>query len=202
MPGSLCNRLHRYSGPAWPWLCRPGLYPSANTVDWNAAVQPIERCPAGSPTRPAGAEPLAVAHLCGVDRDVRFPLACSRRTLALTYQHTRPTASGTVKWSNATKGFGFMQPDSGGKDVFVHISAVERAGLQGLNEGQRSATKYNRNAAEKQPSISRSDIRLDGGSAALSFARGSKGLKNSDRMGTLCKPLRAVTQFRTHSAGV
>ena len=49
----------------------------------------------------------------------------------------RPMASGTVKWFNATKGFGFIQPDSGGKDVFVHISAVERAGLQGLNEGQK-----------------------------------------------------------------
>ena len=46
-------------------------------------------------------------------------------------------ASGTVKWFNATKGFGFIQPDNGGKDVFVHISAVERAGLNGLNEGQK-----------------------------------------------------------------
>ena len=46
-------------------------------------------------------------------------------------------ASGTVKWFNATKGFGFIQPDSGDKDVFVHISAVERAGLAGLNEGQK-----------------------------------------------------------------
>ena len=46
-------------------------------------------------------------------------------------------ASGTVKWFNAQKGFGFIQPDSGGKDVFVHISAVERAGLNGLNEGQK-----------------------------------------------------------------
>jgi CspA family cold shock protein len=80
-------------------------------------------------------------------------------------------ASGTVKWFNAAKGFGFIQPDRGGKDVFVHISAVERAGLQGRNEGQRSATKYKRNAEEKQPSISRSDIRLDGGPAAPSFTR-------------------------------
>jgi CspA family cold shock protein len=46
-------------------------------------------------------------------------------------------ANGTVKWFNATKGFGFIQPEDGGKDVFVHISAVERAGLRGLNEGQR-----------------------------------------------------------------
>ena len=46
-------------------------------------------------------------------------------------------ASGTVKWFNAQKGFGFIQPDGGGKDVFVHISAVERAGLNGLNEGQK-----------------------------------------------------------------
>jgi CspA family cold shock protein len=46
-------------------------------------------------------------------------------------------ATGTVKWFNATKGYGFIQPDSGGKDVFVHISAVERAGLSSLNEGAK-----------------------------------------------------------------
>ena len=46
-------------------------------------------------------------------------------------------ANGTVKWFNATKGFGFIQPEDGSKDVFVHISAVERAGLRGLNEGQK-----------------------------------------------------------------
>lgn len=46
-------------------------------------------------------------------------------------------ASGTVKWFNATKGFGFIQPDDGGKDAFVHISAVERAGLSNLAEGQK-----------------------------------------------------------------
>lgn len=44
---------------------------------------------------------------------------------------------GTVKWFNATKGFGFIQPESGGADVFVHISALERAGMQSLAEGQK-----------------------------------------------------------------
>lgn len=46
-------------------------------------------------------------------------------------------ASGTVKWFNSTKGFGFIQPSDGSKDAFVHISAVERAGLTGLREGQK-----------------------------------------------------------------
>ena len=46
-------------------------------------------------------------------------------------------ATGTVKWFNATKGFGFIAPDAGGPDVFVHISAVERSGLMGLSDGQK-----------------------------------------------------------------
>jgi CspA family cold shock protein len=46
-------------------------------------------------------------------------------------------ANGTVKWFNPTKGFGFITPDEGGSDAFVHISAVERAGMHSLNEGQR-----------------------------------------------------------------
>ncbi len=45
--------------------------------------------------------------------------------------------SGTVKWFNPTKGYGFIAPDSGDKDIFVHISAVQRAGLRSLNEGQK-----------------------------------------------------------------
>ncbi len=48
-------------------------------------------------------------------------------------------SNGTVKWFNAQKGYGFIQPDDGGKDVFVHISAVERAGLRELREGQKVA---------------------------------------------------------------
>ncbi|QEO17941.1 cold-shock protein [Acetobacter vaccinii] len=46
-------------------------------------------------------------------------------------------ATGTVKWFNTTKGFGFIAPDEGGKDVFVHITAVQAAGLRGLNDGQK-----------------------------------------------------------------
>ncbi|MFK5979387.1 MAG: cold-shock protein [Rhizobiaceae bacterium] len=46
-------------------------------------------------------------------------------------------ANGTVKWFNSTKGYGFIEPENGGKDVFVHVSAVEQAGLQGLNDNQK-----------------------------------------------------------------
>jgi CspA family cold shock protein len=63
-------------------------------------------------------------------------------------------ATGTVKWFNGQKGFGFIQPDDGGNDVFVHISAVERAGLSGLAEGQKVSfeiqvdTKRSKSSAE------------------------------------------------------
>jgi CspA family cold shock protein len=55
-------------------------------------------------------------------------------------------ATGTVKWFNPTKGFGFIQPDSGGSDVFVHVSAVQKAGLRTLNDGQKVSYEL---AAEK-----------------------------------------------------
>jgi CspA family cold shock protein len=60
-------------------------------------------------------------------------------------------ATGTVKWFNGAKGFGFIQPDEGGPDVFVHISAVERAGLRSLNEGQKITYEL-----EKDPSSGKS----------------------------------------------
>jgi cold shock protein len=53
-------------------------------------------------------------------------------------------ATGTVKWFNATKGFGFIQPNDGGADVFVHISAVERAGMGSLNEGDKVSYELER----------------------------------------------------------
>jgi cold shock protein len=58
------------------------------------------------------------------------------RHLISTERKETMMATGTVKWFNPTKGYGFIQPQGGGKDVFVHISAVERAGLSTLNEGQ------------------------------------------------------------------
>ena len=61
-------------------------------------------------------------------------------------------ATGTVKWFNGTKGFGFIQPDDGSTDVFVHISAVERAGLDGLGEGQKVSFEVTQGPKGKQAS--------------------------------------------------
>ncbi len=59
-------------------------------------------------------------------------------------ERTDNMTTGTVKWFNATKGFGFIQPDDGGKDVFVHVSAVERSELGRLNEGQKVSYELER----------------------------------------------------------
>ncbi|HEY1944109.1 MAG TPA: cold-shock protein [Roseiarcus sp.] len=69
-------------------------------------------------------------------------------------------ATGTVKWFNATKGFGFIQPDGGGQDVFVHISAVERAGLRDLNEGQK--VSYELVADQKRGKTSAENLKAAG----------------------------------------
>ena len=58
-------------------------------------------------------------------------------------------ATGTVKWFNSQKGYGFIQPDNGGKDVFVHISAVERAGLSSLNEGAKVSYEVTSNRGKE-----------------------------------------------------
>lgn len=67
-------------------------------------------------------------------------------------------ATGTVKWFNAQKGFGFIQPTSGGADVFVHISAVERAGLDGLAEGQKLSYELE---TGQRGRVSAVDLRLE-----------------------------------------
>ncbi len=65
--------------------------------------------------------------------------------------------TGTVKWFNTTKGYGFIAPDDGGKDVFVHISAVERAGLKALNDNQKIGYEMQ---AGRDGKMSASDLRL------------------------------------------
>jgi CspA family cold shock protein len=62
-------------------------------------------------------------------------------------------ATGTVKWFNAQKGYGFIQPDTGDKDVFVHISAVEAAGLRSLNEGQKVSYDVERGQQGKTSAV-------------------------------------------------
>ena len=68
--------------------------------------------------------------------------------------------TGTVKWFNAQKGFGFIQPQAGGPDVFVHISAVERAGLIGLNEGQKVSYEVVADGRSGKSSADRLEIKL------------------------------------------
>jgi cold shock protein len=71
-----------------------------------------------------------------------------RSTAAIVIARESDVATGTVKWFNAAKGYGFIQPDNGGKDVFVHISAVERAGLSSLNEGAKVSYEETENGGK------------------------------------------------------
>jgi CspA family cold shock protein len=68
-------------------------------------------------------------------------------------------ATGTVKWFNSQKGFGFIQPEDGGKDVFVHVSAVERAGMRGLAEGQK--VSFELRTDRKTGKVSADDLRSE-----------------------------------------
>ncbi len=101
-------------------------------------------------------------------------------------------ATGTVKWFNATKGFGFIQPDTGGKDVFVHISAVERAGLSTLNEGAKVSyeEQENRGKTSARKTCASADCgelteisirRFSQSPRRFSFAQKKPGLRSSRR---------------------
>jgi CspA family cold shock protein len=82
---------------------------------------------------------VCLAKLPRLGRSQVIPQNSEPRAARTTYEQQRKETkmpTGNVKWFNTTKGYGFIQPQGGGKDVFVHISAVERAGLSTLNEGQ------------------------------------------------------------------
>jgi cold shock protein len=89
------------------------------------------------------------------------PKDLAARPLAIARGETKEgdygMATGTVKWFNTTKGYGFIAPDDGGKDVFVHISAVERAGLKSLNDNQKIAYELQ---AGRDGRSSASDLKL------------------------------------------
>src|SRR5215475_11305272 len=82
------------------------------------------------PSSPLGRSPSHLPKLGSTGRET-----CATSHVS-THRKEAPMPTGSVKWFNPTKGYGFIQPQGGGKDVFVHISAVERAGLSTLNEGQ------------------------------------------------------------------
>ncbi|MDB5449092.1 MAG: cold-shock DNA-binding domain protein, partial [Phenylobacterium sp.] len=90
-------------------------------------------------------------------------------------------ASGTVKWFNTAKGFGFIQPDDGGSDVFVHISAVEQAGLRGLNEGDQ--VQFELEQDRRSGKLSAGQLVVTGQGAAPSRGGGGGGGFDRPRSG-------------------
>jgi CspA family cold shock protein len=88
------------------------------------------------PRKGSCSQPVSETLADSRQRAFLLPVLC-QSVAVLSIEGEFDVAMGTVKWFNATKGYGFIQPDKGGKDVFVHISAVERAGLSSLNEGAK-----------------------------------------------------------------
>lgn len=104
----------------------------------------------------AGAGSFAIK--CGLLGDDLRNNPHSPYTVDTWFKWEAVVATGAVKWFNATKGFGFIQPDDGGQDVFVHISAVERAGLSGLAEGQK--VSYDVQVDKKRGKSSAENLRV------------------------------------------
>src|SRR5487761_2123282 len=114
------------------WLAFPTKCARFNSSDRTYIPRAVHRKRAGSggPAIPRKSGGRGRTRPCSVVTE------CAKLYLLLAIPRRSSMPQGTVKWFNPTKGYGFIQPQEGGKDVFVHISAVERAGLSTLNEGQ------------------------------------------------------------------
>ena len=100
-------------------------------------------------TKPSLSQPSGGLFLARVALSFIPPNFCHQLMAFKNPRGETTVAVGTVKWFNATKGYGFIQPETGGKDVFVHISAVERAGLSSLNEGAKVSYEVTANRGKE-----------------------------------------------------
>src|ERR687893_1964984 len=120
--------------------CRPGAaHRGVASRRWPAPGRPGEATPGRAAAR-APPNPARRARAPGSTWTARVGRVCGARPDApapLRSEGGRRMAIGTVKWFNAQKGFGFIQPEGGGRDVLVHVTAVQAAGLRGLDEGQK-----------------------------------------------------------------